>query len=362
MEEKDQVQNKESVLSSPWKAILLFILFVVIIPFYESSKIILWETQRGASTSPFHSMVLSYAYNSERLKEILGLAGFFERDRALWLKTKESPVVFNDDANAGIDAVPTKNPEKTNIGDSKDRAKEKENAAEKTKEAVEPKVPAEKLEAPLRILIIGDSLISVSGGAGESLERELVSYKDTAVTRFGKVSSGLSRPDFFDWNSKLRELISLYKPNTAVVMFGSNDAQTITSISGGKTIKYGSEEWNKEYAARVSGLLDIFEKNNVIVFWVGLPIMKEPGYSGRIKGLDGIYQSEVEKRQNAYYISTWEMFSDKDGNYAAFLPDENGNYRSARNPDGIHISSFGGKLFAKMIVGEMDEMAKLEKK
>ena len=364
MSDIQKTSEKGPVLSSPKKAILIFVIFVIFVPFYESSKIILWETQRSASTGPFNSMVLSYAYASERLKEVLGLAGFFEKDRALWLKMKEEPVALDDSADTVVEIVPTKSPERTDVGDNENNTKEtpEESPVQKNKETAEPKIPAEKLEAPLRILIIGDSLISVSGGAGESLERELVGYKDTAITRYGKVSSGLSRPDFFDWNSKAGELIGLYKPNTAVIMFGTNDAQAMTSISGGGSIKYGTDEWNKEYAARISKLLDIFEENNIVVFWVGLPIMKEPGYSERIRNLDGIFRSEVEKRQNAYYIPTWEMFSDKDGNYTAFLPDENGNYRSARNPDGIHFSSFGGKLFAKMVVDRMSEVVKLEKK
>jgi hypothetical protein len=208
---------------------------------------------------------------------------------------------------------------------------------------------------PYKILIVGDSFIAVSGGVGEVLEKELLNYKDLTVTRVGKVSSGLSRPDYFNWPSGVNSLVQQYKPNIVVTMIGSNDAQSITTVNGGLLVNYGSKNWNEEYAKRVSDFLNIFAENNITVFWIGLPIMRNETYSTRMQNLNLIYATEIKKYENYYFIPTTNLLADKNGNYTAYLPDENGKYRLIRQSDGIHLTYFGGQIVIEEIIKKMKE-------
>ena len=52
------------------------------------------------------------------------------------------------------------------------------------------------------------------------------------VTLDYKVSTGLARPDFFDWPARFAEEIPNVNPGIVVVTFGGNDAQGLTDKSG----------------------------------------------------------------------------------------------------------------------------------
>ena len=358
-----------SKFSSIQKAILLFILITLILPFYDSKRVIMWETQ-GAfqEENVFHSLILIYAKESEKLKKEVGLDVFFEKESSFWKAFKEPPLVFQPTVRESTEEIKIeetqkeivkKEEEKKDLTLRQAQSKEKEIPVQKIEEKI--KLPP-KYYASYRFLIIGDSFIAVRGGMGEILEGELLNYKDVTVKRVGVVSSGLSRPDYFNWEVKTIELIFRYKPNIAVVMLSSNDAQSITTSKGDLITYFGSPNWNEEYAKRVSSLLDIFEKNNITTFWIGFPIMKNKAYSERIKNLNSIYEKECQKRKNAYFFSTRELLADEKGNYLSSLPDEKGISRALRQSDGIHLTYFGGKMVVNEFLNVLNGLTGMEAK
>lgn len=332
-------KNNKTNFSNPKIAILLLLLIVLILGFYESEKVINWETPRETENhyNIFQSMILSYASFSEKIKSKLGLNNFFEKENNFWLKIKKSPLIFKENQIIS--------PE------------------ESEKEEPEIKLPI-KPEPPFRILIIGDSFIAVWGGVGEILEGELINYKDVTVKRFGEVSSGLSRPDYFDWPSEAKELILEEKPNIVIIMLGSNDAQSLTKNLDGKNIvlNYGSEEWDKEYTKRVSDFLKILEENNIFVFWIGFPVMKNKTYSDKIRHLNSIYEKEIQNHRGTSFISIRDFLADENGNYTDYLLDDKGKYKLVRLQDGIHLSRFGGEIVVKEVIRNIREEIKLEPK
>ena len=330
------------------KAIFILIFIILTVPFYESKRAVIWETQRPKQQNEiFSSIILAYAEKSEEIKEKYGLKDFFEKEHLFWLKIKKSPLIFGEKI----------------ISEKEEKTPEKKMIEEKKIEESEIKI--EKIESPYRILILGDSFIAVYGGVGDPLERELLNYKDVEVFRLGRVSSGLSRPDYFNWNLTAKELISQYKPNVAIVMLGSNDAQALTTSEGKVVVnfvKFGKEEWIKEYQNRVLELLKIFKENDIFVFWIGFPIMRDSKYSEKINILNKIYQAEVLNHKNAKFISTWELLADEKGNYTAYLLDEKGKQKLVRVSDGIHLTFFGGKILVKEVVENMTKVMQLELK
>jgi len=350
-----------SKFSSIQKAILLFILITLILPFYDSKRVIMWETQ-GAfqEENVFHSLILLYAKESEKLKKEVGLDVFFEKESSFWKAFKEPPLVFQPTITESAEKIKLEEtPEEIVRKEEEKKIEEKEILTQKIEEKI--KLPP-KYYASYRFLIIGDSFIAVRGGMGEILEGELLNYKDVTIKRVGVVSSGLSRPDYFNWEVKAIGLISQYKPNIVLVMLSSNDAQSITTSKGDLITYFGSPNWNEEYAKRVSSLLDIFEKNNITTFWIGFPIMKNKAYSERIKNLNSIYEKECQKRKNAYFFSTRELLADEKGNYLSSLPDEKGISRALRQSDGIHLTYFGGKMVVNEFLNVLNGLTGMEAK
>jgi len=207
------------------------------------------------------------------------------------VKLKKSPVIFQET-----------------------RAQKDEPGEEENRKIIKKKEEEKKelfyKEAPYKILIIGDSFIAVYGGVGDPLERELLKFKDVKVYRLGRVASGLSRPDYFNWQLTVKELIAQQNPNIVIIMLGMNDAQALTTPEGKVVVnyvKFGKDEWKNEYGKRVENLLAILKEHKILVFWVGLPIMKNKSFSDRIEILNLIYEEVPMNYKNAYFISTQNL-------------------------------------------------------
>lgn len=334
------MKEEKSNFYSPKLAIILFLAFVLTLSFYESKKVIFWESSRETESkfNVFRSLVLSYASFAEKIKTTLGWDSFFEKENAFWLKIKKSPLIFQEAPTPRLNSGNQKKDDKKDI-------------------EIKP-------TPPFRTLILGDSFIAVWGGMGEILEQELINYKDVTVKREGEVSSGLSRPDYFDWPATARNLIAEQQPNVVVIMLGSNDAQSLTKNLDGKNsvLNYGTKEWDNEYGQRVLDFLEIFKENRITVFWVGLPIMRNNTYSEKMRHLNSIYEKGVKNFTNAYFISIWDLFADENGNYTDYLVDEKGKYILVRLQDGIHFSYLGGKIAVKEVIKKIGEKIKLELK
>ena len=82
---------------------------------------------------------------------------------------------------------------------------------------------------PAQVLVVGDS---DAGTFGPYLKELLDDTGVAATTVDYKVSSGLSRPDFFDWPAHLRQTLPTVDPDIVVVTFGGNDAQGLAWPSG----------------------------------------------------------------------------------------------------------------------------------
>jgi uncharacterized protein len=223
------------------------------------------------------------------------------------------------------------------------RGEAKHHSIDEVKDKVKPKWPRIiTREDPLRLYIIGDSMAQVFGSSLENLAEETHLIK--AKLDY-KVSSGLTRPDFFDWPQRMIDQIVEFDPDATAVLFGANDGQNV--YFKGKVLNVGSKAWQEVYAKRVGKAMDVLTKGGRRVYWVGNPIMRDSGYRDRISMMDKIYKAEAEKHPGVFYIPTWALFADGKGSYAEYLPDANGDPVLMRAPDGIHLSRAGGDRMAQ---------------
>jgi uncharacterized protein len=203
---------------------------------------------------------------------------------------------------------------------------------------------------PLRLYIAGDSMDQVFGSSLVNLSEATGRVK---AKNDYKVSSGLSRPDFFDWPQRLVDQIVDYRPDAVAVLFGANDGQDV--LYEGKVLKVGTKAWQKVYAQRVGAAMDILTKGGRRVYWVGNPIMKDFGYRGRIAMMNHIYEAEARKHPGVTFVSTWKLFSDAKGSYSDYLKDAGGDAVLMRAPDGIHLSRAGGDRMAALVLGVIEK-------
>ncbi len=212
-------------------------------------------------------------------------------------------------------------------------------------------------EKPYRILIAGDSFVAVAGGFGDIFEQKMVGFSDVTVRRLGKVSSGLSRPDYFDWNKEATVAIDAFSPNIAVVMMGTNDAQSFEIIKDGKKeiAQYGSGQWDGEYSRRADAFIKLFTDRGIALYWIGLPVMRDPIYAAKIKHVGDLQKQAAGREPMAKFFSGQELMAGDKTDYQAFVADEKGVSRATRNPDGVHLSYFGGTILVDRLVTKLGE-------
>ena len=196
----------------------------------------------------------------------------------------------------------------------------------------------------LRIAVVGDSL---AAGLGVYLEREFRPAL-VEVLRQGRVSTGLSRLDYFDWMDAMSRIESNYQPDLVVVMIGDNDNQSLLSPGNQVVAEIGSFEWPQKYEDRVEEFTRIAVDGGAHVAWVGLPIVQRKERWDVMQRQNDIFERVVGITPNAVYVDTWDRFATKDGQYTPFYW-EDGRVELIRTSDGLHFNPRGYELLAEAV-------------
>lgn len=187
---------------------------------------------------------------------------------------------------------------------------------------------------PLRVYVAGDSFATWMGyDFADYAKRDGVL---TSLLDF-KISSGLARPDYFDWPARLTQAMANTPPPEAVVWFsGANDYTDMRTDAGSLT--RGTPEWLAEYRKRAGEVMDIVGKRGGQMYWVGQPIMRDKARSKVAVDINTVVAVEALSRPWVHYLDIWAMFTDSNGSYAAFLPDASGELVRVRQEEGIHLT------------------------
>ncbi len=200
------------------------------------------------------------------------------------------------------------------------------------------------------LLIAGDS---DAGTFGPYLET-LLDQTGLVETHLDyKVSSGLSRPDFYDWPAHFNEILPQVNPDIVVVTFGGNDAQGL-SVADGTFIHNqpnGDAEhdaaWREEYGRRVGVTMDQLLAGGRTIVWVGIPNDDNPEVTARMQVQDEVVKAEAAKRPKVIMIDTGARFSGRNGGWAEFVIDpRDGIGKDVRGDDGFHLNVAGAEILA----------------
>ena len=195
-----------------------------------------------------------------------------------------------------------------------------------------PKVWVASAGDPVRVWVGGDSMGGELGWALEPVLQDAGAFKP--VTYY-KVSSGICRYDFFDWQRQIEAVVKAKKPQAAVIMMGTNDTQSVWM--DGDWIPYGKMAWKQAYERRVGDIIDtLLEGGARRVYWVGMPIMGEDWRNSRMRLINRIFRKQSEKRPGAEYVDIWDLYTTPDGSFDASL----------RLADQVHFTAEGQALLA----------------
>ncbi len=201
------------------------------------------------------------------------------------------------------------------------------------------------------VWVLGDSMVQFFGETFVAMAEELPMVDGTSES---VLSSGLSRPDYFDWPKRVAEIAGQHNPDVMILMFGGNDAQSIRT-AGSEWLPRFSDAWIAEYKKRIGAVMDLVADDDRVVLWVGQPPMKSNEFDNRMQLINELYKKEAATRPGVKYLELRNLFTDEDGDYARYLPDSEGKMVDTRLSDGVHLSHWGGEWLAQLLLDEIRE-------
>lgn len=212
-----------------------------------------------------------------------------------------------------------------------------------------PEDEAAKAIEPIKVLFIGDSMVAT--GVGALIEKGLDANEQVTCYRKGKSSSGLARPDFYNWMDEAKRQLEYRNPQVVVVMIGGNDGQDLRSKSGKGTGKpWPGEKWNVGYRERTDALLELLAADGRQVVWLGLPKAGMRSFEKKLVTIRQIQKDAVAALgDRGVYVETSPFLVDDAGELMKHGK-VRGKNRELRAKDGIHFTMSGSEFLADQVV------------
>ncbi len=167
------------------------------------------------------------------------------------------------------------------------------------------------------------------------------------VTPDGRIATGLVRPEYFNWPAHLAEVAAAGPPEAVVMFAGANDYMNMLTKAGLQKLK--SPGWRDEYGRRVGAAMDAVKESGAIVYWVGLPVMRDPERAAVAAEINAAIQAAAAARPFARFVDIAPRLADEAGAYQAFLPGADDADEKVRAGDGIHLTWDGTERVADAV-------------
>jgi hypothetical protein len=202
---------------------------------------------------------------------------------------------------------------------------------------------AQDAPAPVYIVVIGDSLAE---GVWGSLYRRFYRTRAIRIVNAATASTGFNRTPYED---TLRDALGRNPADLLVMLSGANDAQDAWGLDGGPPAAFGTRGWHDLYRRRVRRFLDLVRDRSLNLLWVGLPVMRSPGFEARIAQVRDA-QRELCAEYGVPFFDMQPVTCDDEGAYTNLKRDDQGRMRLTRYEDGVHFTEFGYELIGEMIL------------
>lgn len=200
-----------------------------------------------------------------------------------------------------------------------------------------------------RIMMLGDSLME---DFGPLMHRALRHRAGLYFILTAKYSTGLSRPDYFNWPQNMELAVEQTRPDIIIFFMGANDAMPIRS--GGRALypKYG-EPWRNAYREKMDEMLDIAAQHGCDVIWIGLPPMGSR-YADLLQQTT-LAQREACETRGIPYIDTTRTIGDESGLFRSHMSEPDGRIVRLRAKDKEHLTDDGNRLVLQQLMPVLEE-------
>lgn len=204
-----------------------------------------------------------------------------------------------------------------------------------------------------KVVFVGDSMMQ---GIAPYVQKWLKSEYQLDGIDLSRHSTGLSNPQFFDWQNAVTQAFNTHKDlKLMIILIGINDARDLPNPNANPPIaRFKTPDWEKIYLARVNEMVQAAKKANAKILWLGIPHVKNPVLNEKMAYLDELLENELQKeKEHVLWLKTSDLLSDGEKKYQENIVLD-GESVVIRANDGIHLNARGQQFMADYIASYLN--------
>jgi uncharacterized protein len=198
---------------------------------------------------------------------------------------------------------------------------------------------------PVEVLVTGDSQAEFIGQLlTDALPEDLF---DVEVVP--RNSTGLTNPEFFNWELNAQQEIAARQPDAVVMVIGGNDGFNV--LIGDQLYGWQDPEWELEYARRAAVVMRELSSNGERpVYWLPPPTARDDEQNAIYETQNHAVDAAAAAVPGARYVDIFNTING--GKYSDELKID-GRRVLARQSDGIHFTREGAVVPVRLILRAM---------
>jgi hypothetical protein len=162
-------------------------------------------------------------------------------------------------------------------------------------------------------------------------------------------ATGLTNPEFFNWEINAQQEIAARKPDAVVMVMGGNDGFNV--LRDGQLYGWQTPQWQLEYARRAAVVMrELGSEGKRPVYWVPPPTARDGEFNQIYEIQNRAVEQAAAAVPGARYVDIYSTIND--GRYSDELKID-GRRVLARQADGVHFSREGAIVPARLILRAM---------
>ncbi len=192
-----------------------------------------------------------------------------------------------------------------------------------------------------KALVIGDGFAE---GTLHGLTDAFATESKLQIERKRHSLRTIGRSDFEEQFFDFEQIVRNDKPHIAVIFLGIAD-RTGMRLANGRRLRVGAEGWREQYGARVDRITRMLRGQSVMVYWIGLPIMRSEDWNEDVNEMNTLFRERVTAN-GGRFIDIYADTADETGEFVYRGPDVTGKVVRLRDGDGIDFTSAGYRKVA----------------
>jgi lysophospholipase L1-like esterase len=199
---------------------------------------------------------------------------------------------------------------------------------------------------PVALLATGDSEIQ---GIDHMLAAGLPRIR---VTSEAHISTGISKPQMFDWVARARVQARALRPDITVVYLGANDGFALPGAAG-RPVDCCGAGWIRAFAGRARSMMASYSRGGAgRVYWFTLPAPRDGQAAGVFRAINQAYATAAAPLAGTVALVDIAPVFTPGGRYRDTMVYQ-GRRVTVREPDGYHLSLAGDQIATSILIGAL---------